>query len=292
MATCGEAAGFTAEGREPMAENSIIEDLKNEDYHAHEAISNTNLSWLSDYSPRHLKVWKWEEEPPPATDPQIKGIGIHCLTLESEEVYLSKFAVWTGKQKRGKAFDEFLLEHEGKYIITKTVDEEIRCTREGVFRHPMARKLIEAAKRVECSYFTELHGIKCKARPDLETIHDALVDLKSTQNARPDVFAKSIENYSYDRQAAFQHDVVARTRGQEYLDVNTRPYYWIAVESKSPHEVSVLQAVPDMIHYGRIAYVQLLEVIHNCMILDSWPGYSQRIELAHYPRWSKKGRSV
>ena len=271
-----------------MSESNIIASLANEEYHAHPNWSNSNLTHIYDLSPFHAHFHKFVEkrEPTPAME---NGIAIHSCTLE-HEAYLRDYVVFDGR-KFGKKWDEFQEEHQAKRIITKEVDSDCKMIREAVLAHRKARYLVESAKMVEPSAFAEILGLPCKSRPDIITVKDWMVDLKSTQIARPDQFSKSIENYNYDRQAAFHHDIWVKANGG-YYDAARLPYLWIAVESSAPFGVSVIECIPEMFLYGRRAYQQLIEVVQNCMELDTWPCYSEDIMAASYPPWSKRGEKA
>jgi hypothetical protein len=264
---------------------AIIEAMSNEDYHKHHAYSNTNLSHLYDYSPKHMKVWK--EETKEATPAQIKGIAIHHCVLEFEQ-YERNYVIWSG-HKRGKKWDEFSQEHGDKYIISVTDDTDCRAAREAVMAHPFARRLVEDAKMVEVSAFAEIMGLPGKARPDIVTHKDWLVDLKSTSHARPDRFGISIENFNYDRQFSWYHDIWAKAHDL-YIDVTRFVTMWIAVESSTPYAVSVLECTNEMLLFGRQAYQQIIQIIRNCIDGDTFPAYSDDPMPATYPPWSKRGR--
>ena len=267
-------------------DGAIIEAMSNEDYHKHRAYSNSNLSHLHDYSPKHMKVWK-EEEAKEATPAQIKGIAIHHCVLEFEH-YERDYTVWSGT-KRGKKWDEFAAEHSKKRIISVSDDTDCRAAREAVMAHPFARKLVEDAKMVEVSAFAEILGLPMKARPDIVTNRDWLIDLKSTVHARPDRFAISIENYNYDRQCAVYHDIWAKAHDL-YIDATRFVFMWIAVESSTPYAVSVLECTDTMLLFGRQAYQQIIQIIQNCIDSDTFPAYSDDPMPATYPPWSKRGR--
>lgn len=267
---------------------NILEGLLNEDYHARPEWSNSNLSVLEDWSPYHAYYDKYVAKRE-ATPAMIKGTGIHTCVLEFER-YEKNYIVYDG-YKRGKAWDEFCQEHANKQIIDAKFDNDCRMTREAVMQHPKARALIESSQMVEPSAFAPLYGLPCKSRPDLITKHPFMVDLKSSQCARPDKWCNSIENYNYDRQAAFHHDVWAKAIG-EYPDAYRMPYLWIVVESSEPYGVSVLECPDEMMLFGRRSYQQIIEVIQNCIEADHWPSYAESIMPAHYPVWSKRGGSI
>jgi hypothetical protein len=97
-------------------------------------------------------------------------------------------------------------------------------------------------------------GIGVKLRPDLLMRSRAgrqltLIDFKTTSCPTFEHFLSTIEQYDYDRQAAFYLDVLKATR-----------FLIIGVQKKAPHAVwrVELTATPGLIEQGRKKYTALL----------------------------------
>jgi hypothetical protein len=71
-------------------------------------------------------------------------------------------------------------------------------------------------------------GARCKARIDLIDGRTA-VDIKTTQDASPDGFRRSVEKYAYDFQAAWY------LRGLNAVGVEVDRFVFAAVETREPH---------------------------------------------------------
>jgi len=128
-------------------------------------------------------------------------------------------------------------------------------------------------------------GLQCKCRPDWLTDDGRImVDVKTTENASPREFARSIEAWRYQVQASFYLDGVEQSTG-------TRPeqFIFICVEKKAPFACAVYAADAEMIAAGAKAAARDLEVLATCKAADAWPGYSDQIEPISLPAWMTPG---
>ena len=97
-------------------------------------------------------------------------------------------------------------------------------------------------------------GVQVKIRPDLLHVSPriskvGLVDFKTTSTRDLAQFTATIEQYDYDRQAAFYADVLGATR-----------FTIIGVQKKEPFNVWRLElfGMPGLIEQGRKKYTRLL----------------------------------
>ena len=126
-------------------------------------------------------------------------------------------------------------------------------------------------------------GLQCKCRPDWLTDDGSLIiDLKTTEDASPKGFEKSVGNWRYHVQAAWYLHGIEQASG-------TRPdqFIFICVEKKPPYAVAVYAADPEMIEIGWQQAQRDLEVLATCKAANAWPGYSDQIETISLPRWMR-----
>ena len=95
-------------------------------------------------------------------------------------------------------------------------------------------------------------GLTVKVRPDLLVRSRAgrrltLIDFKTTSAPDYARFLTTLEQYDYDRQAAFYSDML-----------NADRFLIIGVQKKAPHGVWVVEATPSFIEQGRKKYTALL----------------------------------
>jgi len=150
----------------------------------------------------------------------------------------------------------------------------------------------------EVSAFTELNGVKCKARADYliqsGSYAGTIIDLKKTRDASPDGFYRSVEKFRYDVQAAFYTAVFESTLST-VVDPTGWPinggFIFIAVEDTSPNLVQCYELDIDCIDAGVRAYTDDLKTLQECRATGEWPGYSTAIELLearHYGRMAPR----
>ena len=126
-------------------------------------------------------------------------------------------------------------------------------------------------------------GLRCKGRIDcLATIagRAAIVDIKTTTDARPDAFARSIATYGYHFQAAHY------LAGMRANGVDVVGFVVIAVESRAPHGVAVYELDAEALEVGEERRRALLSTLAECRASGRWPGY--RTQTISLPRWAAR----
>lgn len=265
---------------------TINRDMTNKDYHAHPALSKTQLDWLNQ-SPAHYQCYL--KEPPQATPAMVKGAAFHTAVLQPDQ-WGKQYKVYGGR-KYGKQWDEFKANcGPDQEVITRDDEIAIAGMVKAVRQHPAAALILDQAGLVEASVFADFGGIKVKARPDL-WVDSLVVDLKSTVSAAPDDFKKSIFNYRYHVQGSFYLDVIAKATGED-PDLAKRQFVLVAVEKEPPYAVAVYRLTPEVIEAGREAYWRNLETYRRCMETGLWPAYSDYIEDIGLPLWARKQGGV
>ena len=137
----------------------------------------------------------------------------------------------------------------------------------------------------ELSFFSEdLGGIRAKCRPDWIS-HDKniVVDLKTTQDASPKGFQKSIGQFGYHIQAAFY------LRTLQNLGFDSYDFIFIAIEKTAPFCVGVYRASMEMLEEGNKKVDEAIDKILWCKENDSYPDYTpNEIETIDLPPWMRK----
>tara|TARA_R100000005_G_C4971085_1_gene184056 strand:+ start:349 stop:1116 length:768 start_codon:yes stop_codon:yes gene_type:complete len=226
-----------------------------EKYYAdREHVSNSMLSLLNK-SPQHLqKLLDGHQEETPAL---IFGSAFHTYVLEPEK-WKQDVAIYDGKTRRGKAWEEFQEQHASKTIINKSEYQKIVAMRRALCTPEDNYEFIENSLH-EVVRVWEMQGVKCKGKADCvyETKDGKkiIIDVKTTQDASPDGFRRSAYKYGYHRQASF------------YVDGFGADEFWFAVvEKDSPYRVGLYQASEDFINNGRDEVSILLETYKEYFI--------------------------
>lgn len=266
----------------PAGETCIVDDMPNGLYHAHPHVSKSNLDKLA-VAPALYRYGL--DNPSLPTDAMRTGTILHTAVLEPDRFKFDYVAapVCDRRTSEGKAlWSSFLLTAGDREVVTADEYERALAMRDAVYAHPAARKALTANRwKIEASIFGELEGVPVRCRPDMLRTDHIVVDVKTTKNASPDEFAKSVANYRYHVQSAFYGDLIERVTGQP-----TRAFIFIAVETVPPYLVAVYVASEPMTFKGRELYRRDLETYRKCAESGEWPGYSDVPLTLDLPRWA------
>jgi hypothetical protein len=212
------------------------------------------------------------------------------------EVYAAEFIAMPDGLKRttkeGKAEYERLIS-TGKQVMSASQAKQVEGMRQSILMHSDAAMFLRSMPgQAEVSAFVEVDGINhknLKAKARFDRVVDvggevAIVDLKTTENASPREFSRSIAQWRYFLQASWYLDGIEQSTG-------TRPeqFIFICVEKKAPFACAVYAADAEMIAAGAQTAARDLEVLATCKAADAWPGYSDQIEPISLPAWMRPG---
>ena len=247
----------------------------NAEYHADPAISASHLSVVT-ASPYHY--WKRYLDPqrPPSTSTAAMRLGslVHCAVLEPYELgaRYSTCASRTTKAGKEQAAE---LAAAGIEAVTNGDMELALAMSDAVRSHPMAMILLSAGKAEQSFWWDDAAtGLRCKCRPDWYD-GTTIVDLKTTIDASPVGFAKSVASYKYHQQAC------------HYMaGLNAERFIFIAVEKSYPYGVGVYQLDAAAMAAGEALRRQNLQTIADCRAINEWPGYSTGLQPLSLPNWA------
>lgn len=129
----------------------------------------------------------------------------------------------------------------------------------------------------------ESTGAWLRCRPDWVTRDRTIIlSFKTTSaSAEPEAFTRSLMNFGYDLQAAFEIagvEAVCGTRVTHYI--------WVVQEVQPPYAVSLVGMSPEMRHYGLSRFDLAVSRWADCLNSDRWPGYPTRICYVSPPAWA------
>lgn len=186
------------------------------------------------------------------------GSVVHKLVLEPD-TFDDEFAVMPAIDRRTKAGKEeyaaFLEASKDKECIPLDFYNKAVAMSKAVNDQKEIKDLLLSNGVAERSVFGEIDGVKVRCRPDYYREDLGLiVDLKTTQDAHPDAFAKSIANFGYFIQAAFYLDVLRS------VGLSANKFVFVAVSKKEPYMVGVYELTPNDIDLGREMYKKAFEI--------------------------------
>ena len=263
----------------------ITTDMPFPSYAALPALNWSKLKHLA-RTPAHFKHIL--DNPPVTTAACTIGRALHTVVLEGPETFAAQYAVAPQCDRRTKAGKEtwaaFQDQAAGRDVLTDDQHESVAGMAAAVLAHPKARKLIErcAQREVVATWQDADTGLDCKSRIDAWADQDGLVlDLKTCQDAGPDMFRRTAWNYQFHGQASFYLDGLRAAGG------SADSFLFVAVENSAPYAVAVYLADDDFLQAGRQLVRQCLEKYAECMSTNTWPGYGDAIQALSLPHWAR-----
>lgn len=262
---------------------SGITDLTAADYHALDAINKSGLDHIAK-SPAHYQHMK--ANPPESTDAMVIGTATHCGVLEPELLYKGFFARPDGIDGRTKE-GKLKLEELGKANVGKTmlkIDDwkMIESMMKAVRSHKAASSLISGGMAEKsCIAQDPEFGVLCKARPDYLTAGDAIIDLKTTDDASFFAFQRKVKSFRYHVQAAWYLDVVNAAIGREQF----KRFILLTIEKEAPHGIVIYEMDAAAIQIGRMEARRNLETYVECKKTNVWPGYPEAMQIMTIPNY-------
>ena len=259
-------------------------------YFLNPAISQSKLKELK-RSPKHF--WTNHINPnrelPTETDAMRFGKAAHMCLFEYES-FINNYIIEPNIDKRTKegklAFNEFLTNNTGKSIISNDNMIAVKHIRNSILNNTASVILHNGLAEHEL-YWTD-NNIACKAKldyliePSAKFPNGLIIDLKTTINAEPNEFAKSIYTYGYYNQLAFYcHAVKTVYKTKDYPT-----FIFIPVEKTAPYECAFLAGDEVMLNIGLHENQKLLNLYKSCMETNNWYGYEDKVQTIGLPNWA------
>jgi len=258
--------------------DGIYFGLPENDYFNADRINASGLK-LMGRSPLHYitdKLTKRED-----TKAFLIGGALHYAVLEPD-LFDSRYITAPDINKRTKAGKEEWesLISSGKAVLSKSDMEMINGIKNSVLRDESAAKLLSVGNP-EVTIFTEIEGIKAKARIDWLR-RGIAVDLKTVEDASPKAFSRSCAKYGYAIQNAWYRDCCSS------MGIDIHNFINIVVEKSPPYAVAIYELDQESVDFGRKQYLNALNEYRWCRKKNEWPGYQSGIKLISLPAWAMK----
>jgi len=260
-----------------MLKLGLNDEITNEVYHGdrkYESSSSLKL-YLKDpkeYYSRYVLGKKKEERYKSAYD---FGSYIHSLILEPDKTD-SEFAVYEGLTRRGKAYEKFKGENEGKIIITHSQWLQSQSIMEAYTDNQLAMNSIKDGTP-EQTLCVELEGMRIKVRADY--VRDGeIIDIKTTGDP-VDKFAagKTCARFDYDLSAALYVDAFSAYYNKSH------DFYFMFI-NKMSNEIEILKASKEFLENGRRKYKKAIQLLKTA--IDSGQYYEDGIQEVNIPSWA------
>ena len=246
-------------------------------YHADPAISASHLHAVA-ASPYHY--WKRfidpDRKPLEPTAAMRLGSLVHCAVLEPDDL-LQRYGICGPRNTKAGKEQAAAMAADGIEAVTEADMALALSMAAAVRSHPAAALLLANGKAEQNFWWDDTAtGLRCKCRPDWYN-GATIVDLKTTTDASPAGFAKSVVNFRYHVQA--QH-YLAGTFAERFI--------FIAVEKTYPYAVGVYELDAAAMAHAADVRRQNMQTIADCRAINEWPGYSTGIEPLSLPSWAFK----
>jgi hypothetical protein len=204
------------------------------------------------------------------------GTLCHSMVLEGKDL-LGTFAIKPKGMSFGTIKGKEWRDAQTLPIIKEEDANRIPRMADAIAKHPTAAAMIRSCPRREWALVAEMGGVKCKALLDAIGQDEAgvrgFLEIKTTSDASPRIFARQVYALHYDMQCAFYSSLLSMV---ETLEI--APWMaWIAVESAPPWAVACYQPSDAMMESGILKVTEFLEGVNKCTELGDWPAYGTGI---------------
>lgn len=269
-------------------QGQVVHGLSGAEYHAHPAISKSQLDQIARSPFHYFKQYLSNDAPPREETAAMKmGTLAHCAVLEPEQLE-ERYAVQPPdldmRSAQGKAWKAAL-----KAGVTVISDEQLKaaCRIDTALRNlPDIASALESGKpEVSVFCIDEQTGLDLKCRPDW--VHECgdggviLLDVKTTQDAAPREFARSVTKWRYHVQASYYVDLYAKATGR-----HVHGFAFAVCESAWPHAAACYMLDEAAMRKGRALYRQDLQLLKSCIDRNAWPAYGDEMQLLELPAWA------
>lgn len=231
-------------------------------------------------SPAHYQAWLNAEQ---KDTPALKfGRLVHTATLQPRE-FNSTVAIAPEVDRRTKAgkeaYEAFTaaLPSNAEVVDKGTYDEVCAVTESA--EKAIASLGCDITKwEAEKPVHKEFGGAIIKGRPDLVTEiggERVVIDLKTTQDAGEQSFARDVFNFKYFMQGAWYLELTGAKR-----------FILVAVEKEPPYAHRVYELDEASIAEGRKLMESAMDTYVQCLKFNVWPSYGSSLTTLSLPRYA------
>jgi len=253
--------------------------VNNDEYHADPAVSASHLHAVAK-SPAHYYARYIDPNRKPTIPTAAMKLGtlVHTAVLEPDEVY-KRYAVCPPRNTKAGKEAAAEMAANGIEAVTQSDWDMARDMCEAVYAHPIAAELLSEGAPEQSIWWTDpTTKQRCKCRPDWLKGDGTIIDLKTTQDASANSFAKSVANFRYHVQQAHYQNGTGAER-----------FIFIAVEKFPPYGVGIYELDAEAVAEGSRLAARDLRRIATCHQINEWSGYSPAITPLSLPTWAYNG---
>ena len=196
------------------------------------------------------------------------GTAVHQMLL-GEHAKVARFCgrragkVWEGFQADAAEAGAAVILNEREHAHATAIANALR-------RHTRAMDLLFDGTAVEGRIDWTWLGRAVRSTPDAVG-PKRIVDLKTTQTAKPDLFVRQGLRLFYHAQAALYRTCFDEMPGMQ----PERECFVVAVEKSPPFPVTILRFTDEALDVGARLCRLWMEQLLGCELMNEWPGYSE-----------------
>lgn len=248
------------------------------DYLARPELSASGVKNLA-VSPAYFK---WKKENPKDTGVMRIGRCLHSAILTPED-FKKDFAQVPQCDKRTKEgraiFEAFQILAVGKECIKFEEYNHVLAIRDSVLKSPKIVNMLSKGES-EKTLFFEIEGVKMKSRLDF-LADKFFLDIKTTQSANSDNFARDSVKLGYDLQMWIYAEAIRQNFEKDL------PCIIFAIEKESNLDYAIFQLGQEWMDLGERKARKLIKLYKECLEKDEWPGYDKNVQQLSLPAWVK-----
>jgi len=220
----------------------------------------------------NLKRIKWAfENDRDDTEAMLFGRALHCLMFEPGE-FEDRYCAYDGvRNKRHKAYQDFLADHPGAEVLKLDGAHSFNKALEAAVAFTQCPEVapLTASGMGEVTLFSEYLGMQTRTRLDwISTSEHVLVDMKTAKDVAEEAFGRQFFQLKYDVQLGMYREMLEELTGQHW------PVKVIAVENKPPYE-TVVYDIPDaVLDQGIDRAKNAMKRVRTAIDTGHWPGVS------------------
>jgi len=256
----------------------FVANMPNHVYHSQPGISASGLKLVL-RSPAH---YKFQADRAPSRAMEI-GTAIHTALLEPDRFANDYVLLRDVKDRRASEYKAAAKIHGGELVLTASEAANVEGMQEAVLSNPAMSERLNAEGWRELSLFVQdpETGVVVRVRYDLLSLSGIAVDVKKTQDCRPDAFSRAVDNYDYDMQAALYSDAFEWATGKPL-----GAFEFAAIEEQMPHGHKLYQLDETAMQEGRRKYREALNLYAQCEKANDWPNIPcDGVEVLGLPAW-------
>ena len=186
------------------------------------------------------------------------GSAYDCFMLEPHLFEDTYIVMPKGMRRNTKAYTEWRNHYNNDKSLIELSSSEMNKLvnmQDALMNYKEVYEMLAIGEKQKIAMWEE-DGIKRKGKFDNYIGGCCVIDLKTSKDASPQGFEKSLKYlYDYDRQAAWYIDGASTLKENKNIELE---FFWVVQEKESPYIPALYKASIETLNNGRLKYHDLL----------------------------------